>query len=415
MGYWYKEEFMKKLWTRDFTILTFGSVVSVFGNTLSGFAINLTVLDYSNSVFLFILYMVIYNIPKILIPILAGPLLDSFSRRKTIYTLDFISAALYVLLFFVLRGGYFNYFFFLVMSLALGSTDSAYLVAYESLYPVLIAEGNFRKAYSVSSLIMPLSAVMLPVATFLYERVGIGPIFLSSAAAFLVAACLETQIRVDETHIRKKREKYSVLEFKSSLLEGISYIRGEKGLLVITAYFFVSTFATAGGNLVLPFFKNNPSLGVMLYTFVTGCSVIGRFLGGLVQYRLDYPKDKKFMIAMTVYTSICFIEMIYLFTPVYVMAISTFMVGLLGVTSYNIRLSTTQSYVPDAKRARFNGAFQMFMNMGMIIGQLIAGALADVVPIRAVVISFNVISLIATFGIMWRGRHDVIPIYNRIV
>jgi len=185
-----KEAPMKKLWTRDFTILTFGSVVSVFGNTLSGFAINLMVLDYSNSVFLFILYMVIYNIPKILTPILTGPLLDSFSRRKTIYALDYCSAALYLALFFILSGGYFSYLFLLVMSLALGTVDSAYLVAYESLYPVLVAEGNFRKAYSVSSMIMPLSAAMLPIATLLYERVGVGPVFMASAAAFFVAACL---------------------------------------------------------------------------------------------------------------------------------------------------------------------------------------------------------------------------------
>ena len=406
---------MKKLWTRDFTILTFGSVVSVFGNTLAGFAVNLMVLDYSSSVFLFVLYMVVFNLPKILVPILAGPLLDSFSRRKTIYTIDFISAALFISLFFILRGGYFNYIFFLIMSLTLGTLDSIYLVAYESLYPLLVAEGNFRKAYSVSSMIMPLSAAMLPVATYLYERIGTGKILIISAVAFFIAACFETQIRADETHLRNKSGRYSVKEFRTSFREGVEYIRGEKGLLVITAYFFVSTFAGSYGSLILPFFKSTPSLGVMLYTLVEGCTVIGRLIGGAVQYRLDYPKDQKFKIALTVYISICIIEMIYLFTPIYIMAVMCFTVGLLAVTSYNIRISTTQSYVPDSKRARYNGAFQMFMNIGMIIGQLIAGALADVIPIRAVVISYNALSLIAAIIIMWRGRRHVMPIYNRTV
>ena len=406
---------MKKLWTRDFTILTFGSVVSVFGNTLSGFAINLKVLDYSNSIFLFVLYMVIYNLPRILVPILVGPLLDSFSRRKTIYMCDFCSAALYILLFAIMRGGYFNYFFLLAMSITLGTVDSINIVAYESLYPVLVAEGNFRKAYSVSSMIMPLSAVMLPVAKLLYDYVGISPIFITSAVAFFVAACLETQIRADESHLRVKKEKYSLKEFKTSFREGVEYISGEKGLLVITSYFFVSTFSGSYNALILPFFNNNPSLGVMLYTLVSGSAVIGRFVGGIVQYRLDYPKDRKFIIALTVYFSISIIEMVYLFTPVYIMAVMSFSVGLLAVTSYNIRVSTTQSYIPDAKRARYNGAFQMFMNLAMIIGQLGAGALADFIPIRAVVISFNALSFIGTILIMWRGRRHVIPIYNRVV
>ena len=406
---------MSKLWTRDFTILTIGSVVSILGNTLAGFALNLVVLDYSSSVFLFILFMVVFNLPKILVPILAGPLLDSFSRKKTIYTLDFLSAALYFSLFFILGGGYFNYFVYLALSLIFGTIDSIYQVAYESLYPVLVSEGNFRKAYSVSSMIMPLSAVMLPVATFLYQRYGIGRVFIFSSAAFFVAACFETQIRAVEKHLRDNSEKYGVREFKKSFLEGVAYIKSEKGLLVITAYFFVSMFSGSSSHLALPYFKDAPHLGVMLYSIVIGFAVIGRLVGGAVQYKLDYPVNKKFNIALFVYASISILEMSYLFTPVYAMAIMCFCTGILGVTSYNIRISTTQSYIPDSKRARFNGAFQMVMNAGIISGQLAAGALADHIPIRAVIVLFNSLSLIAAYGIMWRGRRHVKPIYNRTV
>ena len=35
------------LWTRDFTIITVGSVISMLGNTVSGFAMSLLVLDIS--------------------------------------------------------------------------------------------------------------------------------------------------------------------------------------------------------------------------------------------------------------------------------------------------------------------------------------------------------------------------------
>ena len=406
---------VNKLWTRDFTILSVGSIISICGNALAGFTINLMVLDYSNSIFLFILFMVVFNIPKLLVPMLAGPLLDSFSRRKTIYLLDFTSAAMYFSLFFVLSGGYFNYIFLLVMSFIMGSIDSTYIVAYESLYPVLVAEGNFRKAYSVSSMIMPLSTIVLPIAAYLYDLIGVGQILLYSAAAFFVAACIETQIRADETHLRKKMDRYSFTEFKTSFVEGVEYIKSEKGLLVITAYFFVSMFAISSHSLLLPYFKDTPQLGVMMYTFVMIAGVIGRLIGGAIQYKLDLPANKKFLIAIIVYVSFCVMEMGFLFTPIYVMAFLSFTVGLLTVTSYNIRISTTQSYIPDSKRARFNGTFHMIMNAGMILGQLIAGALADYIPIRAVVVIFNAICLIAVFAIMWRGRKHVIPIYNRSV
>jgi len=359
--------------------------------------------------------MVIFNLPKLVVPMLVGPLLDSFSRRKTIYVLVFTTAAIYFSLFFVLSGGFFNYIFLLIMAFIMGIIDSTYIVAFESLFPVLVAEGNYRRAYSVSSMIMPLSTIVLPFAAFLYERVGAGQILLYSAIAFFVAACIETQIRADETHLRKKTEKYSFSEFRKSFAEGLEYIKSEKGLVIITAYFFVAMFAWSNHSLLLPYFRDTPHLGVMTYTLIMIAGVSGRFIGGLVQYKIDLPVSKKFMIAMFVYISSGIIDMSYLFTPIYVMGFLSFTVGLLTVTSYNIRISTTQSYIPDDKRARFNGTFHMIMNSGMIIGQLLAGALADFIPIRAVVVLFNGICLICVFVIMWRGRRHVIPIYNRSV
>ena len=55
-----------RLWTRDFTIITLGTVVSMLGNAVSGFAISLLVLDYTGSVFLYTLYMVclLYTSPS---------------------------------------------------------------------------------------------------------------------------------------------------------------------------------------------------------------------------------------------------------------------------------------------------------------------------------------------------------------
>ena len=47
------------LWTKDFTIITIGSVVSMLGSALSGFAMSLLVLDYTKSTFMFALYNVI--------------------------------------------------------------------------------------------------------------------------------------------------------------------------------------------------------------------------------------------------------------------------------------------------------------------------------------------------------------------
>ena len=58
----------EKLWTKNFTIITLGTAVSLFGNVISGFATGLLVLDYTGSVFLFAIYMILYDLPRIVMP-----------------------------------------------------------------------------------------------------------------------------------------------------------------------------------------------------------------------------------------------------------------------------------------------------------------------------------------------------------
>ena len=53
----------QKLWTRDFTIITLGSVVSMVGGTMTGFAISIMVLDYTGSILLYALFNICFQIP----------------------------------------------------------------------------------------------------------------------------------------------------------------------------------------------------------------------------------------------------------------------------------------------------------------------------------------------------------------
>ena len=60
------------LWTRDFTIITLGSVVSMVGSTLSGFAMSIMVLDYTGSTLLYAIFNIGFQLPVLVVPLLAG-------------------------------------------------------------------------------------------------------------------------------------------------------------------------------------------------------------------------------------------------------------------------------------------------------------------------------------------------------
>lgn len=402
------------LWTRDFTIITIGSAVSILGNSIAGFAASLLVLDYTNSTFLYSLYVVVFNLPSIIMPLAAGPLLDRFSRKKAIYMLDFMSTGLYVLIYALLRLDMFNYTLFLFLSFVEGTIASIYNVAYDSFYPNLVSEGNFSKAYSISSLLYPLSALMAPVAAYIYAQVGLEPLFLINCFCFFIAACFEVTIKAEEKHVEHSAEHMSLSRFASDFRDGWKYLRSERGLLCIAVYFCVSNFSGGSEMVILPYFRSRPDLGVQIYSYVMAFAVAGRCVGGLVHYRFRYPVNKKFAIAMFVYVTLNFLTGSYLFMPVWGMIIALFLSGLFGVTSYNIRISATQSYIPDSCRARFNGIFSVITTVGMLSGQLISGAMGEVMPPRAVVVIFAVIGFAGCI-IMVRGRKDVSLIYNREV
>ena len=148
-----KKENTNPLWTRDFTIITLGSVVSMVGNSLSGFAMSLMVLDYTSSSLFYAIYIMVFTLPQLIVPVFSGAILDRFSRKKTIYTLDYISSLLYLAVGLLLFNGWFNYPLFALFVFILGSIQSIYQVAYQSFYPMLISEGNFSKAYSVASML----------------------------------------------------------------------------------------------------------------------------------------------------------------------------------------------------------------------------------------------------------------------
>ena len=417
----------QSLWTRDFTIITLGSVVSMIGNSLSGFALSIMVLDYTGSTFLYALFGVCFQLPMLVCPILAGPYLDRMSRKKVIYRLDFLSAGIYFGLFLLLRGGWFSYPLLLGGCVLVGAINAVYLVAYDSFYPNLITEGNFSKAYSISSMLWPLAAMSTPIAALVYDKLGsTTPLFAFNALCFFIAACFERTIRYQETHMDKAPPADGLGAFKRfgrDLREGLAYIAGEKGLLIITLYFMVSGLSGNGaGSLQLPFFRNNAALfaawplaAVTLYTVVSNCAVAGRFLGGLVHYKIKFPTDKKFAIAFTVYLVVSVLEGTMLYLPIPAMAAAFFCYGLLGVTSYNIRIAATQSYIPDTKRARFNGTFQMLSSLGGVAGTLLAGSLAEVLPERQVCLIVSAAALLAVWLFMFRGRKAVAAIYNREV
>lgn len=89
-----------------------------------------------------------------------------------------------------------------------------------------------------------------------------------------------------------------------------------------------------------------------------------------------------------------------------------FLTGAGYVTSYNIRMSATQAYVPNELRGRFNGAFAMFTTLGGVVGQLALGALGDVFNGRLLIAACMGLNGVAGLWLLLRNRCAVRLVYD---
>ncbi len=403
----------QKLWNKNFSIMIGGSVISMLGNAVSGFAIGLLILDYTNSIFLYALTMVLYNLPKIIMPSLSGPFLDKFSRRKTMYVLDFISAGIYAVIAVISHTNQFNYAIVLFLCVIIGTIDSIYMLAYESLFPLLITKENYTKAYSVSAVIGNIAQIALPVAAIVYNSVGTAPLFAFNAVTFFIAAIFETIINVNESQIQELAIKYNIQSYFNDFKLGLRYLAQNKGLMYIVLFYTVLTsFGSVNFTLMLPFFKSTEWLGITKYIYVGAALVVGRLMGSAYHYSTRLKDSKKYMVAVIAFIVMSVTQGTYMLTVLPVMIIFMFIQGLLSVTTYNLRMSSTQNYVPNELRARFNGTFQTLTVFGGSVLGLIAGALADYIYIPYIALGGSVIVIIAVFVILVHNKAEVKRIYN---
>ena len=94
------------------------------------------------------------------------------------------------------------------------------------------------------------------------------------------------------------------------------------------------------------------------------------------------------------------------------MLVLRFCCGFLGVNTATLREAAVQAYLPPDKRARVMGLFNVFASLGMLVSQLLAGALGEILPYRMVTLLFAAFTTVCVFWIIIRNRDQVRRIYE---
>lgn len=381
-----------KLWTKDFSLITVSTILSVIGGQAMSLPISLLVFDKTKSTFLSAIIMACNMLPNIFFPILVAPIIDKGSKKKWIVGLDILMTILYAVMGIYILKHPFNYILYVIFTLVVGTVSVFYQLSYSAWYPDLIPAGVEQKGYAVSGTIYPtVSIIMAPVAAFLYQTVSLGTIFL--AVAGLTAVAVVAEANITET-ITKAAEKYNFEQYKKDIADGFTFIKKEKGIRNIYTYMSITNGSSNGISVITQaFYQTQPWLTVTMLGFLKSSETLGRMIGGIFQYKKEVPVKKRFALTKFVYAFYDSMDCVLLFMPYPLMLINRFMCGALGTTSATIRDTAVQCYLPQKIRARINAFFDVVFAAGGIAFQLAAGLLGQYFSYRIVALGLGLFTL----------------------
>ena len=390
-------EHKQTLWTRNFTCITFATFLSIIGGEVMTLPLSLLVFENTQSTILSSIIFICGILPDVLFSVLIAPFIDKGNKKRWIIILDILMAGIYLVMGFYVANHEFQYIVYVLLSLVVGTISVFYRLAYNAWYPSLIPTGLEQKGYTISGTIYPLiTIVMSPIATFLYAKTSISNLFFLVSVISFLSVLVESLIRENQVSKEAKSGGYSFSQYKQDIKEGFSYLKNEKGIRNIYTYMAITGGVFEGNTIAIQaYYQTNPLLSVTMLGFLKSAEMIGRVLSGFLQYRITIPPKKRYGITKFVYAVYETSDMILLFLPYPIMLVNRFICGGLGNASATIREAAVQSYLPDHIRARVNAIFSAAFSIFGIFFQLLGGALGEILPYRAVVVSLSSISLVA--------------------
>ena len=275
-----------KLFSKDFTLVVIGQIISLFGNATIRFALPLYLLNLTGSAALYGTVTACAYIPAVVLSPVGGIVADRVNKRNIMVVLDFFTAAL-ILTFSILMNGVNVVVLLTITLMLLYGIAGAYQPSVQASIPALVSQENYMAANSVINVISSLSALIGPaLGGVLYSAYGLSPVLWVCIGCFFLSAVMEIFIYMP---FQKQPSDGGIWRMvKKDFAESISFIIKEKpavgkGLLVVCG---INLFLSSMINVGLPYLITEVlDLGDLqtsrLYGFAAGTLAAGGLAGGV--------------------------------------------------------------------------------------------------------------------------------------
>ena len=299
----------QKLFSKDFTLVVIGQIISLFGNAIIRFALPLYLLNLTGSSALYGTVTACAFIPAILLSPIGGIVADRVNKRNIMVILDFFTAVV-ILAFSLLMNGVNLILLLTVTLMLLYGIAGAYQPSVQASIPALVNQDNFMAANSIINTVSSFASLMGPVlGGVLYSAYGLEPVLWVCIVCFIVSAIMEIFIKIP---FQKQASDGGILKTaRADFAESIRFIWKDKpvigkGVLVICGInlFLAAMIIVALPYLVTEVLNLEASQANRLYGFAEGALAAGGLAGGIgagiFANKLEIHKSGNLVIACAV-------------------------------------------------------------------------------------------------------------------
>jgi MFS family permease len=382
----------------DFRVFLTGAIGSSIGNNMQLAALLWVVAVATRSAGKVTLIAFITVVPLLLLGPLGGALADRFPRRRLLLVTQTLSMLQAFALWIVWETGFGSYWALFALSLAGGVFIALNVPAWQSIVPELVPRDFLQNAITLNSVQFNVARAAGPmVAGLLIAWVGAGICFLINALSFvLVLVALLLITSADTAPGEADRDRPGVF---AGFKESLRYLRAQPGLQVAIGTH--AAFALLGAPVVqlIPVLSvevldvGSAAYGLLLGSFGVGAVAIAFVIGSLDERVLP----SRLLAGGLALTAVS-VAGLGLAPGLAVAVLVMVAFGGSYVTVVAIDHSTIQALSDDHIRGRVTSLWLMTFGTGFPLGTILMGVIADVVGVRAVLVTAGaLVALVLVF------------------
>jgi len=410
----------------NFMLLFLGRLVSRLGDSIFQIGISWYVLELTGSAVLMGSLIAVSFLTIIVLGPFAGNVVDQFPKVKLMVWMDYIRGGIVsatALVILLSDNRVFTVIVLYVMAVITSICTVIFNPATSAIVPLIISKEELLKANSWMSITGSLTSMIgILFGGILYGFFGAFGVLLLDGVSYILSGFSEMFITTDESreNIIHREEKSNTIKAQILLYkEGISYLKGRKGLLYIGIFALFMNFSLSPAFQIYQPYLIQEILNkkIIVLTVLSIITTAGMFVGGLLMSLITSQKSQKNIVSMLVQSSFALVVLLSLLCSlifgvmqwklsynqfILFYGVVAFFIGVF-LTVINIPIETYIQQNTEAKMmGRVNSVVNTLSYLSIPLGYVVCGILVETVSIEYAYL-FNVsVLLIVSSMLLWK-------------